>query len=34
MSSSCHVALGATPCAAHDRVGDEVIAAVYRRSND
>ncbi|ESS40128.1 hypothetical protein P355_3014 [Burkholderia cenocepacia KC-01] len=34
MSSSCPVAFGATPRTAHARAGDEVIAAVYRHSND
>jgi hypothetical protein len=34
MSSSCHVAFRATPRTARERAGDEVIAAVYRHSND
>ncbi|CAI8698357.1 hypothetical protein EMIT0111MI5_90076 [Burkholderia sp. IT-111MI5] len=34
MSSSCHVAFGATQRTALDHAGGEVIAAVFRHSND
>jgi hypothetical protein len=34
MSSSCHVAFRAASSTAHDHAGDEVIAAVFRHSND